>query len=68
MGKKLEFVALHPGISGAPIPRYFRYGPARQGETFRKCVDCGQEYKPKARNQKYCPECGETRKKRHGRY
>ena len=43
--------------------RPMNFGPTRQGETVRKCVDCGAEYKPKARNQKYCPECGAKRKK-----
>lgn len=39
--------------------------PTRHGETFRKCVDCGQEYRPNSRTQKYCSECRE-RRKHHG--
>lgn len=40
----------------------YNYSPTRKGETFRKCVDCGQDYRPTARTQKYCPECRERRK------
>ena len=62
MGKKLNRVTLHQGISGAPLPKAYNHGPLRQGETVRQCVDCGCEYVPRARNQKYCPECGAKRK------
>lgn len=28
----------------------------------RKCADCGEEFMPRSRNAKYCPECREERK------
>ena len=43
--------------------RPYLYGPTRQGETVRKCVECGGEYEPTGRTQKYCPECRAERKR-----
>ncbi len=34
------------------------FSPMRNGETVRKCENCGAEYIPRSRNQKYCtPKC-----------
>jgi hypothetical protein len=38
-------------------PTDWEWNPLRLGENSRKCVDCGCEYKPTGRNQKYCVKC-----------
>ena len=35
----------------------YGFTTTRKGEKVRKCERCGAEYKPNARNQKYCDEC-----------
>lgn len=33
------------------------FGGARQGETYRICDNCGAQFYPRSRNQKYCGTC-----------
>ena len=36
---------------------FYGWTATRSGEKSRKCERCGNEYVPRARNQKYCPDC-----------
>lgn len=38
-------------------PLDWEWRPLRLGETSRSCVDCGADYIPTGRNQRYCPAC-----------
>lgn len=40
------------------------FSPTRKGETTRKCENCGAEYIPRSRNQKYCTtKCKDAKRK-----
>lgn len=50
-----------------PLKTGYMFDPCKKGEEFRECANCGYEFKPTTRNQKYCVDCKDKVKKARDR-